>query len=285
MTNIFGVRIDIDKNMSDIVSLVDSYLLSNSEETRYICTVNPEFLVDSLSDNEFKDILNSSWINTPDGIGVIIASIYKDFLSSESNKDIFLLKKMYFYFKSLVTVFIGQHSYNRVTGADLFSEICSLAASKNYSIYILGGMYQSKKMSKENLASDVVGVLRKKYPGINIVGGSSAYKKTQEDDEATINEIKSAMGDNKLLDILFVAYGHNHQEKWISRNAIKIPARLSVGIGGTLNYEINDVSRAPSWLIKRNLEWLYRLIKQPSRIGRILKATVIFSINLLKIEK
>ena len=97
-----------------------------------------------------------------------------------------------------------------------------------------------------------------------------------------IDYIKKVMvekGINKI-DFLFVAYNHLHQEKWIMRNKDKIPAKVSIGCGGTFDFIVGNCSLPPDIYAKYNLGWLYRLIKQPWRIKRIIKAFPIFPMKV-----
>ena len=98
-----------------------------------------------------------------------------------------------------------------------------------------------------------------------------------QENAQTIKQINLAQPD-----ILFVAFGHGKQEIWIHENLAKMPSvKVAMVVGGAFDYVSGKVSRAPCWMRKIGLEWMYRLIKQPTRAYRILKATIIFSILLL----
>lgn len=83
------------------------------------------------------------------------------------------------------------------------------------------------------------------------------------------------------LDFLLVGYGHPYQEKWIERNFEKINVGIFVGVGGTFDFLTGNIKRAPRFLQKLGLEWLFRLFIQPKRIKRIFKAVVHFSYLIL----
>ncbi len=70
------------------------------------------------------------------------------------------------------------------------------------------------------------------------------------------------------LDLLFVAFGHIKQEKWIANNLEKIPVKVMMGVGGAFDYLSGNVLRAPKWVRSLGLEWLFRLVLQPWRIKR-----------------
>ncbi len=90
------------------------------------------------------------------------------------------------------------------------------------------------------------------------------------------------MINDKKPRILFVAYGAPKQEMWIARNLKKMPTvRLAAGIGGTFNFITGRRKRAPEWMQKIGLEWVYHLIQQPSRIKRMINASIVFPIKII----
>jgi N-acetylglucosaminyldiphosphoundecaprenol N-acetyl-beta-D-mannosaminyltransferase len=82
------------------------------------------------------------------------------------------------------------------------------------------------------------------------------------------------------IDILLVAYNHGYQDKWIVRNAYKIPATVSMGVGRTFALLTGYQPKDPVYIENLNLSWLYRLFTQPARYKRILKAFPLFPIKL-----
>ena len=102
----------------------------------------------------------------------------------------------------------------------------------------------------------------------------TSYKLEYDPDanEQIINNIN-----NSGADILFVAFGHNKQEKWIYENLAKMPSvKIAMGVGGAFDYISGKIKRAPCWMRKIGLEWMYRLMRQPQRIIRIFNATLKF---------
>ncbi|HKL41016.1 MAG TPA: WecB/TagA/CpsF family glycosyltransferase [Clostridia bacterium] len=145
----------------------------------------------------------------------------------------------------------------RVTGFDLMGKMLEYSNRRKLKIFLLG--------SKPGVAEEAKKNINNKYKNINIVGTHHGYFDEKESLEVLdlINE--------KKPDILFVALGASRQEKWISHNKKILNASVAMGVGGALDVWAGDVKRAPKFFIKLNLEWLYRLIKQPSRFGRILE--------------
>lgn len=143
----------------------------------------------------------------------------------------------------------------RVPGVELMENICRLASEKKYRIFIYG--------AKEEINQKAVKILEKKYPGLNIVGRSNGYVKEKEMD-SLINQINRSKAD-----ILFLALGSPRQEKWYAKYKDRLETvSVCQGIGGTLDAITGAVKRAPDLWIHYNLEWLYRLLKEPERVKR-----------------
>lgn len=158
----------------------------------------------------------------------------------------------------------------RVTGADLSRKLLE-GALPQAKIYLLGG------------APGVAEAVRTKFVFNGIVGAEdggtiSANSKTLEDNGAVLARINSS-GAN----ILLVAFGQVKQEIWIAENLPWLPGvKVAIGVGGTFDFLAGLVPRAPQWLRSLGLEWLYRLIKEPRRLGRIWRATAVFGWLVIK---
>jgi N-acetylglucosaminyldiphosphoundecaprenol N-acetyl-beta-D-mannosaminyltransferase len=116
-------------------------------------------------------------------------------------------------------------------------------------------------------------------PQIQIVGtyaGSPA-----PDEEAAIVQRVNASG----ADILLVAYGAPQQDKWIARNLPRLQVKMAMGVGGALDFIAGVIPRAPAWMQKYGIEWLYRLYRQPWRIRRMLRLPYFVLLVLLRGER
>lgn len=142
----------------------------------------------------------------------------------------------------------------RVPGADFGEALVKEAADSKQPVFFLGGRGDVATRTSEIMAS--------KYPGL-VVAGSWSGEAGEEGDEETIRRIGQ-----KPIGLLLVAYGHPKQEYWIDRNLGKINVRVAMGVGGSFDFWSGDVKRAPSWVRGLGAEWLFRLIRQPWRIGR-----------------
>ncbi|MBI5071474.1 WecB/TagA/CpsF family glycosyltransferase [Candidatus Falkowbacteria bacterium] len=158
----------------------------------------------------------------------------------------------------------------RITGVDLMLDICQIAEQKNYSIFLMAA---EEGLSKPE---ETATALNKKFPGLKIGG---AILSEEESGEKIIAEINKARPD-----ILFVSLrGIGRQEKFIAENLNKIPSvKIAMGVGGSFDFIAGRIKRAPHWMQKIGMEWLWRLFMQPWRFKRILTATIKFSWLIIK---
>jgi N-acetylglucosaminyldiphosphoundecaprenol N-acetyl-beta-D-mannosaminyltransferase len=280
---ILGVRVDFGMTMDQVLNVVETKLLKE-EGTHYICTTNPEFIIEAQKNESFKKIINESDLSVPDGVGVIYAKDYLDKICSYK-RDIFFPVRCLLAGLSIGVK--GGQFKESITGVDLTYKLCDLAARKSYSVFLLGSKPGKEAIKQPNLIDmddipDISDYLKKLYPGLKVLGLATQFSRESKDDDNTIKYVKECMTQQSVssIDILLVAYGHPSQEEWIARNSSKIPVRLSVGVGGTFDYIAGHSNLAPEKYVKRNLSWLYRLYKQPWRIKRVLNAYPIFPLKV-----
>jgi N-acetylglucosaminyldiphosphoundecaprenol N-acetyl-beta-D-mannosaminyltransferase len=261
--NVLGIRFD-NVNLKETIDFVFDHLDKNKKG--YICTPNPEMLLEAKHNNDFKKVLNNSLLNISDGIGILWAATH---IVNKSSK-----------FKAITSLpflAISPKKFKnvlseRVTGTDLLQEIVKHAANTHTRIFFLG--------ASPGIAEKAAQILEKKYNGVKIVGtySGSPDKKHKKDIIETINHSRA--------DIVFVAYGAPKQEMWIE-DALKAlkTIKLAIGIGGAFDFIVEKRKRAPKWMQKLGLEWLFRLIQEPSRWRRIYNATIKFPIHVIKTLK
>lgn len=143
----------------------------------------------------------------------------------------------------------------RVPGAELMPNICREAAKKGYKIFLYGSKEEVNKAAAEKL--------RNTYPGIQIVGRSNGYVK-EDQMPVLIKEINKSRAD-----ILFVALGSPKQEYWIKTWLPQLDVRICQGVGGTLDTIVGVVKRAPPIVQTLNLEWAYRLVREPKKNSKV----------------
>ena len=155
---------------------------------------------------------------------------------------------------------LGSRLPQRVTGSDGVPLIAERAAREGWRLYLLG--------AAEGIAQQTADILTKRYPGLQIAGVYSGSPAPEEED--AIVERINASG----ADVLFVAYGAPVQDKWIARNLPRLEVKMAMGVGGAFDFIAGILPRAPLWMQRAGLEWLYRLYLQPSRIRRQIRLPI-----------
>ena len=150
---------------------------------------------------------------------------------------------------------LGTPLKSRVPGIDFASNVISRLAERGGSVYLLG--------AKPLVAEAAAEKLTQTYPGIVIAGTNDGYF---TDDAPVIEKINAASPD-----FLMVCLGSPKQELWMSANAGRLSCGLMAGLGGSLDVLAGNVQRAPETWRRLGLEWLYRVIKEPKRLGRVMK--------------
>ncbi len=249
IVEILGVKVN-NISVDEGIEKVKGYL--KGDELKSIYTPNPEIIMGAKEKPDFKDLINRGDLVTADGIGLIYACKIKK-----------------------------RPLKGRVTGLDLSYELLKLANENSYSLYLLGGKEGVSQKAAENIKKD--------YPNIRIGGfhhgyfkGSHLGLKDQEEENEIIKEINMAKPD-----IIFVGLGFPKQELWIDTNKARINGKVIIGNGGVMDVLSGNVKKAPDFIRKIGFEWLYRLIKEPSRIKRQLilpkfMINIIFNRNVVK---
>lgn len=150
---------------------------------------------------------------------------------------------------------LGTPLKEKVAGIEFGEEVCKLLAKTGGKLYLLGSKPGIAKAAGEKLA--------KKYPGLVICGAADGYFKDEAEVVARINAADP--------DVLFVCLGAPKQEKFIQAHFDELNAKLMLGLGGSLDGYAGVAQRAPQWMIDMSLEWLYRLLKEPKRLGRMMR--------------
>jgi N-acetylglucosaminyldiphosphoundecaprenol N-acetyl-beta-D-mannosaminyltransferase len=149
----------------------------------------------------------------------------------------------------------GCPQYERVSGSDLVPRLAAVCARRGWRPFLLG--------SRPGVADEAARRLEADNPGL-VVAGTHAGSPLPEDDEETLCRIAAARPD-----LLLVAYGAPNQEFWIARNQRRLGVPVAMGVGGTFDFLAGRVRRAPAWMRRAHLEWLWRLLLQPARARRM----------------
>ncbi|MBQ7970921.1 MAG: WecB/TagA/CpsF family glycosyltransferase [Clostridia bacterium] len=150
---------------------------------------------------------------------------------------------------------LGTPLKEKVAGVELSRNLLEKAAKEGGNVYLLG--------AKPGVAAEAKRCLEEEIPGISIVGVRDGYFKP-EDEPAIIEEINALD-----VDMLFVCLGAPKQELWMAEHKSDLKIGVMLGLGGSLDIFSHTLKRAPQWMINCRIEWLYRVIKEPYRIGRI----------------
>ena len=203
----------------------------NGTRLTSVFTPNAEIAQLAVESPEMRGLLRRADILLPDGAGILLAS---EILKTP-------LKE-------------------KVAGVDFGEQMFSLAAQKGYPVFFLGG--------KHGIAELAAQKKKEQYPGLSVVGTQDGYfKKEGIENDAVLKKINESGAV-----ILFVCLGAPTQEKWIDRNKDRLHSvKLAMGLGGALDVYAGIARRAPKIFIRARLEWFYRLLKEPRRIGRMMK--------------
>ena len=238
---LFQVGIDQVDN-KETIKKIEKFIVS--EKPHQIVTPDTLAVLRAKKDPEYHAILKSADLVTPDGAGILWAATTLNYPLPE-----------------------------RVTGIDIIHNICRLATKKEYSLYLLG--------SYPGVAGEAALNLTKKYPGIKIAGTHHGYfgcedsqncedvKNGNSDKNKEEEEIIAEIRENRP-DILLVGMGVPKQEKWINKNLNRLDVPVCMGVGGSFDVLSGRIPRAPLWMQRHGMEWIYRSIKQPNRAFRTL---------------
>lgn len=159
---------------------------------------------------------------------------------------------------------LGTPLKTRIPGIEFAQGLMDRMAKSGKTLFLMG--------AKPGVAEEAARRLQEKYTGLKIVGTHDGYFK---EDEGVVNAIRESGAD-----VVFVCLGAPKQEKWMLKNGEATGAHLLLGLGGCLDVFSGTVQRAPKMFQKLGLEWLHRLIKNPSRAGRMMKLPL-FLIHVL----
>jgi len=205
-----------------------SQLVENTRQS-YIVTPNVDHIIKLQKDDEFLEIYENASLVLTDGQPLVwISKLY--------NRPI----------------------KEKISGSDLFPQVCKLAAEKGYTMFFLG--------AAEGVADIAAKKLTQKYQGLNVIGTLSPKMGFEKDPD----EIKRVVETVRIAspDILVIALGAPKQEKFLYRNKESLDVPLSVLVGAALDFEAGIVKRCPGWMSRCGLEWFYRFCKEPGRMFR-----------------
>lgn len=256
-TEIFGIKISTLTRKQILDGIKQR--ISDNKKT-FIVTPYSEFVYRSFWNYEFKDLLNTADFALPDGISILWLAYY---FSIPLSAKKYYLKFIEALWQAVCTgLLIPMRSKrlhkiipDKISGSEFFWDLVDLAYNNNYSVLLLGGFGDTSETTVKKVL--------KKFPALRIY-----HCNFEGNDPRSIEFINQ-----KCPDILMVAYGPVKQERWIAENLAGLNAKVAIGLGGTFDYVAGKKFYAPRWIRQMGLEWMFRLITQPSRIRRIWHGT------------
>lgn len=223
--------LNIDVNTAPIEKLIEDSItaIKNRNPNLHFACANPHSAVTAQSDEKFLSALNDAEIMVADGTGI-----------------------------SLISRLISKHQAPRITGHDYFYQLLDTLNKKGSGkVFFFGSTEQVLGLIKTNLAN--------LFPNITIAGTlSPPFRDWSEDENDQM--IKTINATNP--DILWVGMTAPKQEKWVYSNRERITTPVIGSIGAVFDFVAGTHPRAPAWMRKFGLEWLYRLIREPKRMWR-----------------
>jgi N-acetylglucosaminyldiphosphoundecaprenol N-acetyl-beta-D-mannosaminyltransferase len=200
-----------------------------SRSRGFLCACNVHTVMASREDPELRAALAAASINVPDGQPLVWA-----------------------------IAALGYALPGRVYGPELMQRACARAVESGHRLYLYGGRNQGALVQ---LALN----LRRRHPGVKIVGGYSPPHRPLSDEEqaAILQEINDARAD-----VVWAGIGVPKQEKWMARVRPHLDAPVLVGVGAAFDFHAGLVPQAPSWIQESGLEWAYRLAHEPRRLWK-----------------
>jgi N-acetylglucosaminyldiphosphoundecaprenol N-acetyl-beta-D-mannosaminyltransferase len=237
--DILGVRVD-DVTYAEAADRVETLIQRGG--AHQVATVNSEFIMAARSDEEFMQVLQRTALNVPDGAGVLWAARRQ-----------------------------GAPLRERVAGVDLVIKLCEMASRHGWRVFLLGARPGVAERAAANLAL--------RFPALR-VAGTYAGSPARDEENVIVERICAAHPQ-----LVFVAFGAPAQDQWLARNLSMLattpdptpnpsPAGegclglVGIGVGGAFDFIAGMQKRAPEWMQHANLEWLYRLWREPWRWRR-----------------
>jgi N-acetylglucosaminyldiphosphoundecaprenol N-acetyl-beta-D-mannosaminyltransferase len=207
-----------------------------SREPHQVCIANVHTIVTSLSDTKLKEINNRSFI-TMDGLPLV------------------------WYARAVHKAKIKE----RVCGPELMLRCLGQGCEHGWKHFFLGG--------KEEVLTDLVDAMQSRFPGVDIAGWHSPPFRplSSEEDNQLVDMINQHQPD-----FLWVGLGAPKQEKWIASHLTKINAPVQIGVGAAFDFHSGHIKRAPLWMQKYGLEWLFRMLQDRRLIKRYFATNPVF---------
>ena len=248
---ILGIKMDSTR-LTRVIARVRWFISHNKKF--YIVTPNPELVLMAQDDEGLGKALNAAKISIPDGVGLRFAS-----------------------------KFLFGEDIDIIPGRKLFESLIKLANKMGWRVFFLGG--------RDDEAEKAAYKLRLNYKKIKIESFRGPILDNEAEPVSEVNRLMLFDAIVKINDfkphLLFVAFGNPKQEKWIRSNLGRLRVGGAMAVGGTFRYVAGMSKTPPEWMERVGLEWFWRLLTEPKRLGRIINAVIVFpwKVFLYKISK
>ena len=223
--NVLGVGVSAI-SMHDAVRRTDHLLQQGGRG--YICVTGVHGVMEAQADAEFRHILNSSFLTTPDGMPTVWVGHWQ-----------------------------GLRNMSRVYGPDFMLEVCQLSLDRGYRHFLYGG--------RPGVAQQLQDKLTARFPGLQVVGTyTPPFRPLNAAEEA---ELVRQMEEVKP-DILWCGLSTPKQERFMAQYSGRLPVKLMVGVGAAFDINSGNLKDAPDYLKKMGLQWLHRMTLEPKRLAR-----------------
>jgi N-acetylglucosaminyldiphosphoundecaprenol N-acetyl-beta-D-mannosaminyltransferase len=223
--NILGVGVSA---LSMDAALRESERFLDSGQRGYVCVTGVHGIIEAQGDQSFRNILNNSFLTTPDG---------------------------------MPTVWLGHlHGFKemtRVYGPDYMLGLCERSMERGYRHFLYGG--------KPGVAEELRTELTRRFPTLKIVGTyCPPFRPLNAQEETDLCE----QLERSQADVLWCGLSTPKQERFMAAYSSRLPVRLMVGVGAAFDLLSGNLREAPDWMKRSGLQWLYRLIREPKRLWR-----------------
>lgn len=210
-------------------------------EQRLVVTPNPEMILEAQKDPDFQKILNGAFLSLPDGAGLAYA------LKALSHETL----------------------WDRHPGVDTLWLLAELCVATNQRLVLCGG--------GEGIAAEAAEAMRERHPALDVVGVDPGRVGTG----GISREVRERL-ERLSPHVLAVGLGHNKQERFLIEALKDLPSvRIGIGVGGAFDMIAGHIRRAPVWMQKRGLEWMWRWHLEPQRAVRMFHATIVFPLQVV----
>lgn len=242
------LSINIDSSPKpQLLNRIEGYF--KNKKKFLVVTPNPEIILYSQSDILLQTTLNSAEISIPDGTGLLFAA-----------------------------KILGKQLKHRIQGRIFMLDICALLNKKPSKVYLLG--------STDAVIQDSITILQSRYPNLS-VQGNAGFKLGHDGKTVAVSEKKKELQiideiNNQKPDMLFLAFGAPKQEKWFALHKDELSVIGAMVVGGSLDVLSGHKKVPPVVFQKSGVEWIWRLVQEPQRIGRIVNAVILFPLLVFK---